>query len=83
MNGQSVKRRRNVPSTDGRQPIVVKVYSLERLQTLEGSGLDVGDVTLGQVELGQVLESVEGLRRDRLDGVAAEGEAHEGSRFAV
>ena len=30
----------------------MKVHSLQGLQALEGPGLDVGDVALGQVELG-------------------------------
>ena len=61
----------------------MKVDSLQGLQALEGPGLDVGDVALGQVELGQELQPVEGLRWDGLDGVAPQREAHEGRGLAV
>ena len=72
VNGESVKWWRNVTTTDCRQPVVVKVDTLKGLETFEGSGLDVGDVALGQVKLRQVLEPVERPRDDRLDRVAAE-----------
>ena len=61
----------------------MEVDPLERLQTLEGPRLHVWNVALGQVELGQELETVKRLRADRLDRVAAKREAHEGRGLAV
>ena len=40
-------------------------------------------MALGQVELGQELETVKRLRADRLDRVAAKREAHEARGLAV
>ncbi len=83
VNGQPVKRRRNVATTDCRQSIVVKVNSLEGFESFESSWLDIWNVTFRQVKFRQVLESVEGPSANCLDRIAAKRKAHESGRLTV
>ena len=83
MDGDSVEGGWQVPGLHRRQLVPVQVHPLEVVrQPLEGASLDRGDLTVGQVQLGQERQPSEGAALDHGDGVVAQTQHHQ-SRHVI